>query len=246
LNRSDMKWRNLEERDFTPNYPTELVNEPMKRHQAFSAMVGISWQPGFRYIEFPGRKVGIGSRYPRFTLTYTKGIEGLLGSDVDYDKWRFTISDNLNLRLLGRFSYRIETGGFLNAAKVEIPDYQHFNGNQMLFAGPYMNTFQLAPYYQYATTAKHYVAAHAEHHFNGLITNKIPLIRKLNWRLVGGANTFYVNKNNNYVEVFGGVENIFKIFRVDFIQSFRAGSRGQSGIRIGFSGNFSRVSAADD
>ena len=65
-----------------------------------------------------------------------------------------------------------------------------------------------------------------EHHFNGLLTNKIPLFRRLNWNLVAGSNAFYVNRDNNYVEIFGGLENIFKLIRVDVVGSL---SEWQSG-----------------
>jgi Family of unknown function (DUF5686)/CarboxypepD_reg-like domain len=246
MNKSGELWRDYANRVFTPNYPVELVNAPMDKNQVLIASISLSWQPGARYIELPGRKFNIGSKYPRFLVNYTKGVNNILGSDTDFDKWRFTVSDNLNLKLKGTFSYNLSIGGFINAAKVQIPDFQHFNGNQMLFAGPYMNTFQLASYYQNSTTAKFYSAGHVEHHFNGLLTNKIPLFRRLNWHLVAASNAFYVNKNNNYFEISGGIENIFKIVRLDFIQSFQAGSRQQSGIRIGISGIGFRRGSSDD
>jgi hypothetical protein len=67
-----------------------------------------------------------------------------------------------------------------------IQDYQHFNGNQTLAASEYLNSFQLAPYYANSTTAAFYATGHLEHHFNGFLTNKIPVFRRLNWNLVGG------------------------------------------------------------
>ena len=127
-------------------------------------------------------------------------------------------------------------GGFLNSKKVFIQDYQHFNGNQVFYASPYVNSFQLAPYYANSTTAAFYMVGNIEHHFNGLLTNKIPLFRKLNWHLVAGSNAFYVNTNNNYVEVFAGLENIFKLFRVDVVASYLNGNTGQVGVRVGFGG----------
>jgi hypothetical protein len=77
---------------------------------------------------------------------------------------------------------------------------------------------------------------HLEHHFNGLLTNKIPLFRRLNWNLVGGANAWVVNRENNYAEVFGGLENIFKVLRVDMVGSWLNGHYNQTGIRIGMDG----------
>jgi len=223
-------------RDFTPNYPFEQINQPFPRHQAVLTTLHLQYQPGQRYIEFPQRKVSVGSSYPTFALDYQKGWNSILGSDVNFDKWQFSLWDDANFKLRGLLRYRFSIGGFLNTRSVYIQDYQHFNGNQTLFANDYLNSFQLAPYYANSTTASFYATGHIEHHFNGFLTNKIPLFRRLNWYLVGGSNAFYVNRDNNYVEVFGGLENIFKIFRVDLVSSYLDGRYGQTGIRIGLGG----------
>jgi hypothetical protein len=235
-NTTDYTWHDKKDVSFTPNYPTELTSENFKRHQALMASIRVSWQPGNRYIELPGRKYSIGSKYPRFSLTYTQGLHNIFGSDIDYGKWRFGITDNLNLKLKGTFRYNLNIGGFLNHDSVNIQDYTHFIGNQLLIAGPYLNSFQLAPYYKYSNTESFYSTLQAEHHFNGFLTNKIPMFRRLNWHLVSGTNAFYVNQTNNYAEVFVGLENILKIVRVDFVWGFEYGHRSTTGIRIGLKG----------
>jgi len=224
------------DREFTPNYPFEKLNSQFPRHQAALTGVEIEYQPGQRYIEFPHRRVAIGSKYPTFALAYQKGWSGLLGSDVNFDKWQFSVWDDVNLRLKGLLRYNLGIGGFINDRSVFIQDYQHFNGNQTIIANQYLNGFQLAPYYGNSTTAAFYATGHIEHHFNGLLTNKIPLFRRLNWYLVAGANAFYVNQDNNYTEVFGGLENIGKLFRVDVVASYLNGHYGQTGVRLGLGG----------
>ncbi len=221
---------------FTPNYPVEKLSTQFSRHQALLTGLEIQYRPGLRYIEFPHNKFPIGSKYPTLSLTYQHGWKSLLGSDVDFDKWSFSLWDEVNFKLKGKLNYRFSIGGFFNTASVYIQDYQHFNGNQLIFASQFMNSFQLAPYYANSTTAGFYATGHLEHHFNGLITNKIPLFRRLNWNLVAGSNAFYVNQQNNYVEVFGGLENILKVLRVDFIASYLNGHTGQTGVRIGLGG----------
>jgi Family of unknown function (DUF5686)/CarboxypepD_reg-like domain len=221
---------------FTPNYPVEQLAEQFDPHQALIVNAEISIKPGQRYIQFPRSKMSLGSKYPTFSLNYSKGVANVLGSDVDFDKWRFSIQDDKNLKLAGTFKYRIGVGGFINNKKVFIQDYQHFNGNQSLLATPYMNSFQLASFFENSTKAPFYAFGHVEHHFNGLLTNKIPLLNRLKWNLVAGANTFYVNQNNNYVEAFVGLENIFKVLRIDFVTSYSNGGRTQTGIRLGLGG----------
>jgi len=219
-----------------PNHPYELAAIPFEKHQAVVASVRISWQPGQHYIQFPYRKQPIGSKAPTFTIEYAKGIHKLLGSDVDFDRWQFSINDNMNFKMGGEFKYRFGVGGFLNSKQVQIPDLKHFNGNQTFYNIKYLNSFQLVPYYQYSNSEKIYAFGHAEHHFNGLLTNKIPLFNRLKWTLVGGANTFFVDKNNYYVEVFAGLENIFKIFRVDAVTAYQPGLGNTAGVRIGLGG----------
>lgn len=223
-------------RTLLPNHPYELANVPFDRHQALEAVVQLRFQPGQHYIQFPEGKVPLGSKYPTFGLQYTKGFRNVLGSDVDFDKWKFTVSDDLNFKLGGVFRYRISAGGFLNRASVGLPDYQHFNGNQTYRAAAYLNSFQLAPYYRYSNIERFYLAGHAEHHFNGLLTNKIPLLKKLKWNLVAGSNTFYVNTSSYYVEAFAGLENIFKLFRVDVINAYQPGLGDRVGVRVGLGG----------
>lgn len=235
-NTTSFKFRDIKNRQFTPNYPVERIASNIGRHQALISSFTVTWQPGGRYIRFPDRKISIGSKYPRLQLNYTKGYNQVLGSDVDYDKWRFTISDNLNFKLAGKFRYRWSAGGFIHRNKVEFPDYLHFNGNQSVFAGAYVSSFQLAPYYLNSTASTFYTTLNAEHHFGGLVTGKIPGIQKFNWYLVGGTNSFYVNPKNNYIEVFAGLENIFRVLRVDFVQSFSTGRAPFSAIRLGFQG----------
>jgi len=220
----------------TPNYPYEKIPAQFKQHQAFILTLDVSFKPGQKYIQFPNRKMSLGSDYPTFSINYTKGISNIFGSDANFDKWRISINDDKNFKLAGLFKYKIGIGGFLNANTVYIQDYQHFNGNRTLKASEYVNSFQLANYYANSTINSFYTFGHLEHHFNGLFTNKIPLFKRLNWNLVAGGNAFYVNNKNNYIEVFAGLENIFKLFRIDFVGSYNNGKKGINAIRIGTGG----------
>jgi hypothetical protein len=223
-------------RPFTPNHPEELAAVSFNRHQALLADITVSYQPGQKYIQYPGRKVSVGSDKPVFTLNYTAGIPDLLGSDVNYNKWKASVTDNVNLKLAGLFKYNMGVGGFLNADSYSIPDMKHFNGNRTFYNIKYLNSFQLAPYYAYSNVAKLYGEANIEHHFNGLLTNKVPLFNKLKWNLVAGGNAFYVTQDQYYTEGFVGLENILKMFRVDFIAGYQPLLKTQLGVRIGFGG----------
>ncbi|WP_160711010.1 DUF5686 family protein [Chitinophaga solisilvae] len=223
---------------FTPNHPEELAHVPFERHQALVVDLSFRFQPGQQFIELPDRKIPFSSKYPTFEVAYSKGIPNVANSIVDFDKWSVAASDAMNFKLFGEFRYRVAAGGFLNDRNVQIPDFQHFNGNQTFYNLKYLNSFQLAPYYKYSTTAPFYATLNAEHHFNGLLTNKIPVINRLKWNLVAGVNAFYVNGDNNYVEVFAGLENIFKLVRVDVVTGYQSKDNTRVGVRVGFGGIF--------
>jgi hypothetical protein len=221
--------------NFTPNYPTEIVNQPMNPHQAFVVGFRISFRPGTKYIELPDRVISSFSRTPTFSFQYTKGIKNVIGSDIDFDKWRFAVTGDVNFKIGGEFKYRVETGGFINVKSVEVPDYNHFIGNLTRKSTPYVESFQVAPFYALSNKEKIFLQLNGEYRLNGLLTNKIPLIQKLNLRIVTGANIMLL-KNKNYSEVFVGVDNLLKLFRVDYIWGFGKTVMPQNGIRIGIRG----------
>ena len=107
-------------------------------------------------------------------------------------------------------------------------DYHHFNGNQtnVKLDGSYLNAFKNLPYYALSTN-NNYTEFHAEHRFNGYILNKIPLLNKLNFNLILGANAAITQDNKPYSEYSIGVDNIgfgkFRFLRVDYVRSYQSG-----------------------
>jgi hypothetical protein len=65
---------------------------------------------------------------------------------------------------------------------------------------------------------------------------KIPFFKKLNWNLVAGTNGIYVDKNNNFIEGFVGLENIFKFIRIDYVLALDNGKTRRNAIVIGADG----------
>ncbi len=234
-NITDYTWRRDKSRSYAPNFPDELVASNILPHQSFTVLFGVNWQPGSKYIEYPDRKISMGSRYPTLSLQYVQGIKNILGSDADFSKWRFFISDNLSMKMKGQIRYRAGAGGFLNNRAVELPDYHHFNGNITRFIPEYMKSFQLLPQYLFSNKDRFFSEAHFEYNLKGFLTNKLPLFRNLNLYLVTGANGIYLNQHKYYYEIFAGFDNIFKQVRVDFVQSYLHGKPWQQGIRIGLS-----------
>jgi len=217
---------------FTPNFPTDIMTKNIDPHQSLITSLSFTWRPGTKYLELPNRLIGLRSKYPTLNLMYTQGVDGVLGSDVDFAKWKFTVSHNMNLQLLGKLNARFIIGGFLNEKKLAVPDFQHYLGNQITISQNYMTGFLMLPYYQFSNHASLYTESHVEYHLNGFISNKIPLFNKLNWFFVVGANTLNIKGKSNYYESFFSIENIFKIARIDFVNSYLQNSPQSSGIKF--------------
>jgi hypothetical protein len=90
--------------------------------------------------------------------------------------------------------------------------------------------------YVNSNTAAWCYEGHVEHHLNGLLTNKIPYFKKLNWHLVTGGNGYFISNKDFYTEYFVGLENILKIFRLDFVVAHQNGKYLNSTIVVGAGG----------
>lgn len=189
------------------------------------------------FIQSDNDRISLGtSRWPVITVRYTKGFKGILDSDFDYDKLRLGLYKRIRFGPLG-VGYLNLMGEYVFTA-LPYPLLGLHLGNQSPIYTPV--TYNLMNYGEFVSDR--YATLQYQHHFEGLLLNRIPLMRKLKWRLVGSANVIYgalsqANKDINspttpggeetlplgyfdkrpYVELGYGVENIFKFFRVDFV-----------------------------
>jgi hypothetical protein len=224
----------LKDKVFTPNYPTTLMNANIVPHTSLVLNFNVTWRPFSRYLELPDRLINLGSKYPTLNFNVATGLPSIMGSNVDFMKWRLTATQNLNLKLYGKLDAKFIVGGFSNANQVFAPDYQHYLGNEIAINNNYMNGFQLLPYYTFSNTASLYTESHFEYHLNGFISNKIPVFKKLNWFFVLGANTLNVNGKPNYLETFVSVEKIFKLIRIDFVNGYLQNGPNTQGIKFSY------------
>jgi hypothetical protein len=241
-NTSDYAFTKGDKTGFRNNLPPPLMKEAnfLGQHKALVLMANISWQPGTRYLQYPEYKMPVRSKWPTFSLNYQKGVNSLLDSKVNFDKWKAGVTDRFTLGLGGSVRYNVIAGGFLNDHYVASPDLNHLYGNRGVgLASPSLQSFQFAQYYMFSNKERFYGEAHVEYNLNGLLTNKIPGFRRLNWFLVFGGNAWYANNNKYYYEAFAGFDNIgYKLFRYarfDFVQSWDCYGGRNSGFRLGLS-----------
>jgi len=173
-------------------------------------------------------RLSIGTHYPVIQLNYAKSLQNAFKGEYDYHKLVVNVSDRIRITpILGYTDYTIEGGKIWGA--VPYPIMQLHGGNET-YLYDYL-AFNMMKYYEFASDE--FVSVALFHHFEGLFLNKIPLLRKLKWREVTTIKGVWgtVNERNRktllfpstlssldkgpYAEASVGVENIFKVFRVD-------------------------------
>lgn len=233
FNHADFAFRGNSNKHFTPNQPVnlELGSSTFTPHQALLLDAALQITFAQKYISRPDMKIDFRSKYPVFTIGYRKGIKVSIVAP-DFDEVNLSARYSQSFGLWGMANFRAGGGLFLNRSRVYLMDLHHFGGNQTILSLRGFNGYQLLDYYAYSTS-KGYVQGFYNHHFNGFILNKIPLLRKLKWQEVISLNYLNTQQLQQYMELGAGIEHVFKIGRIDYYQAYSNGTYLGQGIRIG-------------
>lgn len=228
----------VKDKEFTSNNPLAPDGTPpddrsilFPEHQALSFTTAATFTFDQQYITRPTGKFNLPSKYPTLTVTYRKGFQGVLGSDVNYDFASADISQyNIRIGLSGYSAFKLTGGGYFNNKHLYFMDYYHYLGNQgRTFDPTYIGSFHFLPFYTYSTNGG-FLEAHYQHNFAGSLLNKIPFLRRLKLEEIMGANYLTTKGNPNYREFYVGVQRL--IFRVDYGISYAGNKKYLQGIRI--------------
>lgn len=213
-----------------------------------SASAGINIKASYRFqqkYETKGnRKIIVGAKWPMLMLEYDQAISNILGSNIQYSRLEFSISDKINAGLIGDLSFKVIAGTFLDTSSMNFIDNRHFNGNETFFIRNFnseypndlfrnrLNSFNALSYYSRSTNSN-FVEIHVEHDFSNWIFNKIPLLRLAKLQTVLGTNMLITESNPIYTELYVGISNILKVLRLDFVSQLEIGKPIKPLLRIG-------------
>ena len=205
-----------------PLEPNNFTNPIFDKHHIYKFSFNTVIRFGQKYISLPDKKVNLWNQYPKINLGYIKGFAAS-DSKYNYDLIQARIFQNFEIGNKGSFNYNIRAGKFLTPDETSFIDYKHFNGNQThVNFGGYTNSFSLLPYYDFSTNSE-YAELHAQHHFEGYLLRKAPLLNKLQWKMVLGGKALLTKENKPYIEYSIGLDNIgfgkFRFLRVDYVRS---------------------------
>jgi hypothetical protein len=181
-----------------------------------------------KFLRGEFERKSLGTVKPVLNVLVTKGFKNVIGSEFDYWKLGFNLSQKVDLSPIGYFRYIIDAGKIWG--DVPFPLLKLHEGNETYMFDRY--AFNLMNYYEFASDT--YLSIYVDHHFQGLLLNRIPYVRYLKLRevvsakgLIGKLDSRHSeillypaglrSLSHPYYEVSAGIENIFKLFRVDAV-----------------------------
>lgn len=202
------------------------TTETLKKLNSTEIKLNTRYAYNETYLFGRRRRVRIGARWPILNIDFSMGLKNILGSRYQYYVVHASVQHDLIVNPIGRLKYIIDGGMYFG--NTPYPLLQLHQGNETYAYDNY--AFNMMNYYEFVSDR--YFSVFAEHHFDGLFFNRIPLFRKLKWREVVSAKGLIgsISKKNidqmqfpeglrgltvPYGEASVGVENILKMFRID-------------------------------
>lgn len=216
------------------NLPPKSLFEPSSGESLNNFELSLRLRFAFleKFLESYFYRSSLGSPYPITEVKFSKGMSGVLNSSYDYSKLYISVSDFSKIAPLGSIYYNVFAGktfGTLPYMMLEVHP-----GNEIYYYNRY--AFNLMNRYEYISDQ--YAGFNVEHNIGNGIFRYIPITRRLKFRqfwtakgLIGKLsepnrllnlnnpfNAFQtLNNGKTYTEIGTGVDNIFKVFRLDFV-----------------------------
>jgi len=209
------------------SYPSNDGHEPLNNFEV-SARVRFAYLE--KFLESNFFRSSLGSDYPIVEFKYAKGIPGWFNSNYNYYKLSASVSDYLKIAPYGSLYYNIYAGKIYGTLPYMLLEVHP--GNNLYYYNKY--AFNLMTRYEYLSDR--YAGVNIEHNIGNGLFRLIPVTRMLKFRQFWQAKLLFgslsqANQDYNfvngysfktlngkpYLEIGTGVDNIFKVFRLDFI-----------------------------
>jgi hypothetical protein len=211
----------------TSSYATDFYNT--------TSNITLRYSPKYYYLQNDNRRVTFTGIGPEYYGTWIQGYRNVFGSQFNYTRLVAGLNYNKVWGSLGRTAFNIEASRVFG--NLPYPLLTVYIGNQSFVYNS--NAYNQMRFFEFITDRS--ISASAEHHLNGLLFNRIPLLNRLKWREVLGTKAIYgaLSEKNfgiipeftsegpvsqfktfqdlPYWECSVGIENIFKILRADAI-----------------------------
>ena len=225
----------------TPNFVpflkmSEIEGEytPVKDYSMGELEVRLRYAPNEKYYQSKSYRYPVSLDMPVFTLSHIVAHKGVMGSDYSYNCTEFGFQKRFWFSAFGHTDVILRAGKVWD--KVPFPLLLIPNANLSYTIQPESFTQMNAMEF----LNDQYVSWDVTYYANGWIFNRIPFLKKLQWREVGTFRGWYgdLSKKNiptaenglfvfpegsyvmgkmPYMEAGVGIENIFKFLRLDYV-----------------------------
>lgn len=205
--------------------------------------LNLRYAPNEEFYQGKIYRVPVPSKFPVFSIDYTVGLKGVFNGVYNYQNLHARIDKRFYLSQLGYADVSGEASHIFG--QVPYPLLDIFSANQTYAYSLY--SYNLMNFLEFV--GDRYESVNIDQHFAGFFFNKIPLLKKLQWREVvsfkaawGGLSNqndpslhpslyqfpvtatgqpiTYALRGTPYMEGGVGIENIFKFMRVDLVRRF--------------------------
>ncbi len=203
-----------------------------------------------QFIEGDYFRYSLGTKYPVVELMFAKGFSGVLNSNYDYSRLTASVKHYVKIAPYGSLSYKLYAGKIYGTLPFTF--LGNHPGNDIYYYN--QGSFNLMHRFEYLSDK--YAGINLEHNIGSGLFRFIPITRKLKWRQFWNAkavlgslspeNSALNNTSGNfntlngktYIEAGTGIDNIFKILRLDFVWRVLPDSAPIKDSRFGVFGSF--------
>lgn len=201
----------------------------------------VRYAPNMKFYQKQEQRTAIRNRYPVFDFNYKMGLKGVFGGEYAYQRASIRVEKFFYVAPFGKSRWSLEAGSVFG--KVPYQFLEIHAANRSYFFDE--TSFSLMNYLEFVSDK--YATLHINHNFEGVLFNRIPLLKKLHWRegmtfkavygslsekniptSINGLPDFPKDANNQaltqglgtypYMEASAGIGNIFGFLRVDYIR----------------------------
>ena len=153
----------------------------------------LRWAPHEQFYQGINIRVPIKNKFPIFTLRIQDGIKGLFKGQYNYQQLTLAIAKRCYLSQLGYADVSLEGGHIFGQVPYPLLDIHRANQSYAY----QLNAYNLMNFMEFVSD--NYLAINSDFYFNGFFLNKLPLIKKLKLREVGGFKILYggIRDENN-------------------------------------------------
>ena len=224
---------NWENRHYSTNAPFNLESPSTSfpDNRAFITQFDLSLHPWKKYVINNKTKMEAEGSSREIKLSYRKGWDKIMGSDVNFDLAEAGISDHIKWGIRGQLDWGINGGWFFNNSKMYFMDFKHFMGNQTIIQES-VTGYRMLNYYKFST-GKYYAETFLHFQTRKFLLTQFPLTRLYGLKENVFLNYLYTPSSKNYTEIGYGLDNIFRFLRFEVVSNFYGTHYQSIGFRIG-------------